>query len=1098
MCDKFKRVIGIQYVLILIFKIYPCSHPHGPPTSYLQTPKSQQVSVIVKVLGNENRPRNQINVIALDGHPLIDAILPPSADSRALEILKAFTKISNSKGSSNAKTFAFINIIFDSKSSSRVYELQLCAKILLHDSRNLVDDLPGCKNLLDLYFPQKFQTKPHTWSPRDFYDSAFTPDRLDDSSDCIETDQFTFQLYPFQRRAVRWLLRREGCSVEKFNTVAAQPKPLVDSFCHGFIRAIDADGKDCYVSHFLGIATTDPKLARAVDSNLRGGILAEEMGLGKTVEMIALICLHQNRKSTIDKVESWTPLRHTHATLIITPLSILRQWEDELQRHSPTLKVMVYAGFHHEADKNSQKTIIENFTSHDVVLTTYALLAREIHYAPAPNRDLRHGKKYERRLSPINQLVWWRVVLDEAQMIESGVNNAAKVAQLIPRQNSWALSGTPVRRNAKDLLGLLTFLRYQPYNQSSKLWDFLVAYRQDIFKQIFGTIALRHTKEQIKDDIQLPPQKRVVITISFTQIEEQHYSTMYQQMCDDCGLDADGCPVDESWDPNCSTTVEKMRTWLTRLRQTCLHPEVGSHNRRALGNSRGPLRTVKEVLEVMMEQNEVARRTEERALLLSQIRRGQILEHASQSREALGVLLGTLKDSKIVVEDCRLSLKSQLNEFGGDETQEIETGSFTASRIGVLRQRLRLALEVEHMCTFFVANAYYQIKSDVVMTTPDSATFQHLEKIEEDTYERAKELRKEILAENHRKAEALMSTINENVKTQSFVVIPRINSKNEPTGIESRNLITKSNMLLGLLEDQTSILDEWREKLINLLLVPLVDKENANLNGDEYEASAKQQDEVYVYMDALRAIVADRYEALTGQNNILVDHEMKQALDQANKGEGHSPELLKSLLFTRTKLKATDKVDSLRGIVTELRDLKTVLRSQVERGNTRATAEVSLVNLILQKLNAVSVEQTLALTSISRELELFKNTMNSRLEYYRQLQQISDSVAPYEVNFSNEALRTTLKTMQENEEKIQIRICTISSRGRYLLHLQDDAALSSSQRMCIICQQPFEVGVLTSCGHSYCVECLRLWWGTHKNCPTCKKHLSRRDFHQIT
>ena len=106
----------------------------------------------------------------------------------------------------------------------------------------------------------------------------------------------------------------------------------------------------------------------------------------------------------------------------------------------------------------------------------------------------------------------------------------------------------------------------------------------------------------------------MVITVPFTQIEEQHYSTMFEQMTEDCGLNLDGTPRVDDWDPDSPATIEKMRSWLTRLRQTCLHPEIGARNRRALGNGKGPLRTVGEVLEVMIEQNDVAARLEERTV----------------------------------------------------------------------------------------------------------------------------------------------------------------------------------------------------------------------------------------------------------------------------------------------------------------------------------------------------------------------------------------------------------------------------------------------------------------------------------------------------
>ena len=146
------------------------------------------------------------------------------------------------------------------------------------------------------------------------------------------------------------------------------------------------------------------------------------------------------------------------------------------------------------------------------------------------------------------------------------------------------------------------------------MWESLVTRHRNVFKQIFRTLALRHTKDQIKDDIRLPPQRRVVVTVPFTQIEEQHYSTIFGQMAEDCGLNLDGTPRIDDWNPNSPATVEKMRSWLIRLRQTCLHPEVGARNRRALGSGKGPLRTVGEVLEVMIEQNDIAVRLEERTV----------------------------------------------------------------------------------------------------------------------------------------------------------------------------------------------------------------------------------------------------------------------------------------------------------------------------------------------------------------------------------------------------------------------------------------------------------------------------------------------------
>jgi hypothetical protein len=182
------------------------------------------------------------------------------------------------------------------------------------------------------------------------------------------------------------------------------------------------------------------------------GILAEEMGLGKTVEMIALISLHKRPLDAFEtKAVSSGELPPSSATLIITPPSILLQWISELQRHSPTLKVFHYRGIKSYPELDHTQ-LLDKLSNHDVVFTTYNVLSSEIHYSlPTPDRQLRAEKRYVPLRSPLTQLLWWRVCLDEAQMIENGVSNAATVAKLIPRVFSWAVTGTPVQR---DLAGM--------------------------------------------------------------------------------------------------------------------------------------------------------------------------------------------------------------------------------------------------------------------------------------------------------------------------------------------------------------------------------------------------------------------------------------------------------------------------------------------------------------------------------------------------------------------------------------------------------------------------------------------------------------------
>ena len=800
------------------------------PSSDIMNPLLEHRKIRIRHFAEDCDGLVKCRLVSEDGCCLLDSTFQSKLSPQVKSIMEYATETSSSR-QQKLKLIPTCTIskglLTDQEANeldtSNAQKFNIIFKVTIPSATDLSDSVGlGGDNVLGRFVPELAAAPAKPWTPREFYDNVHITQASDASPDLPGIEELQCQLYPFQRRAVRWLLQREGVGQLEKSSQVNQVLP------HGFVHSNDAEGRLCVVSQFLGLVSTDTELPFRLGPEPRGGILAEEMGLGKTVEMIALMCLHKRDGRSDPRVR--TDLPESSATLIITPPAILQQWKKEFETLSPQFRVMIYEGVKIESGRADHEALITRCIDHDVVLTTYNVLAREIHYAEKPIRELRHEKKYEKRLSPLTQILWWRVILDEAQMMESGVSNAAKVAELIPRQLAWCISGTPVKKDSKDLLGLLVFLHYRPYSSLRvQSWGRLLSQYKDIFKFIFGNLALRHTKDQIKGEIQLPPQKRVVITVPFTAIEEQNYSTLFKEMSEDCGLDTNGAPLTEDWDPESAIVIEKMRNWLIRLRQTCLHPEVGAKNRKALGSSKGPLRTVGEVLEVMIEQNDTALRSEERACLLSQVRRGQILEHVELSEEALDIWQDALQQASSIVGECRNQLKAELHRMG--LTEELSSlgempdmDTATAARTGPHRQRLRAAIEVEHMCTFFVANAYFQIKSDETRIKPQSNDFYELEQKEESTYEAAKLLRKELLQESRKKAETSMEKINLKVADQSVAVFPSLPPLEDRIGIESRAMIDRMNDLLKVMQDQKKQLIQWREKAIKLLVLPLVDE----------------------------------------------------------------------------------------------------------------------------------------------------------------------------------------------------------------------------------------------------------------------------------
>lgn len=211
-------------------------------------------------------------------------------------------------------------------------------------------------------------------------------------------------------------------------------------------------------------------LDREMDPASRGGILADEQGLGKTVESVALIMSHRRPiAETVPPAQLTTAHKHPQpcgATLICCTSAILEQWQHyELERHSPTLSVIVYAG----CPGGATDMELQRLAAADVVLVTYETLTRELR-AMTRSYDSQLERRKERGLrqsvaqadephpSPLRYLQFWRVLLDEVQKAPGG-RAAGQTVRKVAAVNRWAVSGTPVEHcKASDLTHLVSFL----------------------------------------------------------------------------------------------------------------------------------------------------------------------------------------------------------------------------------------------------------------------------------------------------------------------------------------------------------------------------------------------------------------------------------------------------------------------------------------------------------------------------------------------------------------------------------------------------------------------------------------------------------------
>ena len=135
------------------------------------------------------------------------------------------------------------------------------------------------------------------------------------------------------------------------------------------------------------------------------------------------------------------------ATLIVSPSSISFQWIEEIQKHvkHKDIKMLFYKG-----SKEMGYMQPRTLAGYDIVVTTYETLAAETSYVDLPHsnssegRRFRNPKRYMAMPSPIVCIEWWRICLDEAQMIESTTTKTAEMAMKLSAVNRYFQDSTKI------------------------------------------------------------------------------------------------------------------------------------------------------------------------------------------------------------------------------------------------------------------------------------------------------------------------------------------------------------------------------------------------------------------------------------------------------------------------------------------------------------------------------------------------------------------------------------------------------------------------------------------------------------------------------
>ncbi|CAO1631942.1 unnamed protein product [Sympodiomycopsis kandeliae] len=1008
--------------------------------------------------------------------------------------------------------------------------------------------------------------------------SVLSPAQVDGTPDLLQPPDLFPTLLPFQRRSTAFLLGREGRKVTHDTLVDLHDAEMTSSGLNSLGTWWYRIHDGLYYNCLTGAFTTKIEATRY--DCISGALLAEEMGLGKTVEILALTLLNAAPRRRISQPAYEDPtsevmVKPVKATLIVCPSLLQKQWVDEIRRHAPSLNVYLFAG-HVQATRDTPKRSDwhEFAASFDIIVVSFTVLQRELSVAMKENpRSRRAPRKYERPRCPLIQLEFFRVVCDEIQMV-GNTTSAAEVVSMIPRVHSIAVSGTPVK-HINDLQAFFRFLRIGNVHPNLLKGEGASLFAPHLFRALTN-LTTRHLKSAVKDELTLPRQDRYVMPIDFTAVETAYYEDVWNAALLNLGLDSQGGPTREDW----QLDELLMRRQLLLLRQACTHPQVAG---RVLGSghmAQGNLRTMAEVLAFMKEQatsemykarNVATTKSIDRAASILQDKEDTTRHELAQVAleaciEVLQADIKGLEHESVLAAKEGPGYRFDTVEIEDEKARDDPLGSdprnakelARASHRLAVAQRLRLRTEHLARAAHWLGNVFYQRGE---LETEDGQKMALKEK-EDEAYNLAEETRQNLLGEAREGVERISrSSRRTRVQFGQKEMVEDPARYEKPT-ILGKQLFDLIRERIQLLNDNSAAVFEWRKNIIEALYTP-VNREvsTENEDDDQYAEALDTQHNAEVLLQSYRPLLARRQAILTHQVAVgatdtpaaLKDLEVilklagqnrrrAQLLGQAEQmpdqdvsfeqqvlGEVDASKLLhyRKLVqqmeelslpslqseknvkdFAKARALAIEINDSddddeeeeggkepLSGALTKL---QAEFKEMLDRANVPQLEE-AIIQEAQKQLRAMLKHQNGLLDALRKELDAFARIFNSRAEYFKQLQALSDALVDMPV--AEGKLVNALREMQNEQDNALVTAKKQESRLRYLDYLgkMEAQGLDAEARKCIICTDEINIGLLLStCGHIVCQKCFGSWYSTNKTCPICRAKISGpNDYHRV-
>ncbi|NLG28900.1 MAG: DEAD/DEAH box helicase, partial [Chloroflexi bacterium] len=292
-----------------------------------------------------------------------------------------------------------------------------------------------------------------------------------------------------------------------------------------------------------------------------GACLADDMGLGKTIQAIALL-LHD-----VQQAPDGEP------SLVICPTSLVGNWQREVARFAPDLRVMV----HHGAGRAEGADFVAQARQNHLVISTYGLVRRD--------------------LNDLTQVRWRNIILDEAQNIKNPLTKQARAARQLLGDNRMALTGTPIENHLTELWSILSFLNpgyLGPHDGFRRTFALPIERYQDQtaaerLRNLVHPFVLRRLKTDPQVIADLPEKAEYKVYCNLTREQATLYEAVVRDaMADLRRIDTEGTGIQRRG---------LVLAMLTRLKQVCNHPALFLGDGSETAGRSGKLNRLCEMLE---------------------------------------------------------------------------------------------------------------------------------------------------------------------------------------------------------------------------------------------------------------------------------------------------------------------------------------------------------------------------------------------------------------------------------------------------------------------------------------------------------------------